>query len=231
MLDPRISYEGLLTDCGNDVSLRNYLELSRERLQTLYRTKYARDPLPNSASTPPAPANASRGSPQKVDFTARYKRRVQAYVDELEEYFKLPQENFDVCDPVQWWAGRRAQFPNLSRLARDILSIPGEIKIFLAEASTHCLSLVFVAARLCCGCRADLLRGKGHDITASCESETGHHSHIDACEAATPSGTHCHSRPSGRLSVLDYIILSVFYMSVFTVLVRKTAVNSPVPYR
>lgn len=28
-------------------------------------------------------------------------------------------------DPIHWWAGRRAQFPNLSRLARDILSIPG----------------------------------------------------------------------------------------------------------
>ena len=24
-----------------------------------------------------------------------------------------------------WWAGRRAQFPNLSHLAQDILSIPG----------------------------------------------------------------------------------------------------------
>ena len=26
---------------------------------------------------------------------------------------------------IRWWAGRRAQFPNLSSLARDILSIPG----------------------------------------------------------------------------------------------------------
>jgi len=29
------------------------------------------------------------------------------------------------CDPLQWWAGRRSQFPNLSRFARDILSMPG----------------------------------------------------------------------------------------------------------
>ena len=36
----------------------------------------------------------------------------------------LPQ--VDTCDPLQWWAGRHSQFPNLSRFARDILSIPGE---------------------------------------------------------------------------------------------------------
>ena len=45
-------------------------------------------------------------------------------IDEIDEFFKLPPESFTV-DPIHWWAGRRAQFPNLSRLARDILSIPG----------------------------------------------------------------------------------------------------------
>jgi hypothetical protein len=65
-------------------------------------------------------------SPSKVNFTARYKKRTNVATDEFEEYLKLPQEDFELCDPIQWWAGRRAQFPNLSRLARDILSIPGE---------------------------------------------------------------------------------------------------------
>ena len=45
-------------------------------------------------------------------------------IDEIDEFFKLPPESFAV-DPIHWWAGRRAQFPNLSHLARDILSIPG----------------------------------------------------------------------------------------------------------
>jgi hypothetical protein len=36
-------------------------------------------------------------------------------IDELEEFFKLLPEDFDNCDPIQWWAGRRTQFPNLSR--------------------------------------------------------------------------------------------------------------------
>jgi hypothetical protein len=39
-------------------------------------------------------------------------------------------------DPIQWWAGRRAQFPNLSRLARDILSIPGVFLLFALKYSS-----------------------------------------------------------------------------------------------
>jgi len=66
------------------------------------------------------------GSPQKVDFTSRYRNLPQAFTDEVQEYFKLPRENFDTCDPLRWWAGRCSQFPNLSRFARDILSIPGK---------------------------------------------------------------------------------------------------------
>jgi hypothetical protein len=65
-------------------------------------------------------------SPQRVDFTSRYRNLPQAFTDEVQEYFKLPRANFDSCDPLQWWAGRCSQFPNLSCFARDILSIPGE---------------------------------------------------------------------------------------------------------
>jgi hAT family C-terminal dimerisation region len=52
-------------------------------------------------------------------------------IDEFEEFLKLPQENFAACDPVQWWAGCCVQFPNLSQLARDIMSIPGISLSFL----------------------------------------------------------------------------------------------------
>ena len=53
------------------------------------------------------------GSPHKVDFTARYKQRPRATVNELEE-FLLPQEDFETCNPLSWWAGRRSQFRNVS---------------------------------------------------------------------------------------------------------------------
>jgi len=45
------------------------------------------------------------GSPSKVSFTSRYKKKEQQKHNELEEYFKLPQEDFDSCKPLQWWVG------------------------------------------------------------------------------------------------------------------------------
>jgi hypothetical protein len=41
------------------------------------------------------------GSPQKVNFTKRYKQHARSDIDELEEFFKLPPEDFDNCDPIQ----------------------------------------------------------------------------------------------------------------------------------
>jgi hypothetical protein len=66
-------------------------------------------------------------SPSKVNFTSRYKKKDTLLRDELEEYFKLPHEDFETCKPLEWWVGQRAQFPNLYCLARDIFSIPGTV--------------------------------------------------------------------------------------------------------
>ncbi|KIL54206.1 hypothetical protein M378DRAFT_92970 [Amanita muscaria Koide BX008] len=71
---------------------------------------------------PTAPPRS--GSPQK-NFTSRFQWKARVAVNELNEFFKLPQEDFETCNPIHWWMGRRAQFPNLFWLARDILCIPG----------------------------------------------------------------------------------------------------------
>jgi hypothetical protein len=125
VLDPRISYEGLKGDCNDDWGMLEHLNSSKLKLKNHYHAHYAhlvpaRLERSDSLNTP-----SSSGSPQKVDFTSRYRKTPRPFLDELEEYFKLPQEDFASCDPIQWWAGRRTQFPNLSRMARDILSIPG----------------------------------------------------------------------------------------------------------
>ncbi|KNZ77773.1 hypothetical protein J132_03831, partial [Termitomyces sp. J132] len=57
-------------------------------------------------------------------FAARYKNKSRQ-VNELEDYFKLSPESFNHCDPLQWWFKRRALYPTLYCLARDILAIPG----------------------------------------------------------------------------------------------------------
>jgi hypothetical protein len=44
------------------------------------------------------------GLPQK-SFTAQYRQKEKYSTNELEEYFKLPVEDFDTCNPIQWWVG------------------------------------------------------------------------------------------------------------------------------
>ena len=63
---------------------------------------------------------------EKVNFISRYQVKDRAMVDEVNEYFKLPWEDFESCKPLQWWLGRCSQFPNLYQLVCDIFSIPGK---------------------------------------------------------------------------------------------------------
>ena len=102
-------------------------------MEARYYRDYHRVLCPLPASAPqPSTSQGHDTSPQKVNFTSRFKQRMPATHNELEEYFRLPQEDFDTCNPLAWWAGRRSQFPNLSRFARDVLGIPG---------TTHSLTL------------------------------------------------------------------------------------------
>lgn len=61
------------------------------------------------------------------DFTKRYCVECCVAFDELRDYYSLSHEDFNTCDPVQWWFAHKAQFPNLFHLAHDILTIPGEL--------------------------------------------------------------------------------------------------------
>ena len=136
VLDPHISYEGLMVDYAQDTDLLADLEKVKSELHTFYHNNYSSfisgankcSPL----TTMPVVQN---GSPQKVDFTTRYKRTNRQICDELEDYFKLRQEDFDTCQPLDWWWGRRTQFSNLYRLARDILAIPSELFLLIF----HCI--------------------------------------------------------------------------------------------
>jgi hypothetical protein len=125
VLDPQISYEGLEADCSDGISVQE-LDNAKDRLKEYYQANYATKvqvSRPTNMS-PSVMVETSRGSPQKVDFTSWYKKRARSF-DEFNEYFRLPLEPFDGCDPIQWWVSRRAQYPNLSCLALDLLSIPG----------------------------------------------------------------------------------------------------------
>ena len=127
MLDPRISYEGLKSDYDEDVDLLTDLEKAKSALHSFYQDNYSNFTSTTHKHLSTTIPVVQNGSPQKVNFTARYKRTVHRAFDELEDYFKLRPEDFETCQPLCWWWERRAQFPNLYRLARDILAIPGEV--------------------------------------------------------------------------------------------------------
>lgn len=137
MLDPRISYEALKDEFedDHDRTLLNQLEASKLALCSHFDTKYSSIQSPSrlsamaSSSMLSITSESNTGSPTK-NYTARFQQKCVAS-DELTEFWNLPQEDFQSCDPVRWWYGHRAQFPNLYHLARDILSIPGISFFFL----------------------------------------------------------------------------------------------------
>jgi hypothetical protein len=131
VLDPGISYERLKADYADDHDLLEALESAKAELEPHYDILYAPS-LSTPASSPPPSTFDDTGSPQKIDFRSRYRTQgaAGAVKNELVEYFRLTATleplNEDV-DPLQWWYMRRKRLPNLYRLVRNVLCIPGEL--------------------------------------------------------------------------------------------------------
>jgi hypothetical protein len=125
VLDPRISYETLQEEYAADDELLAHLKTAKAELQSEFSLFYA--PATPSVTATPSLGSMS-GSPQKVDFTGCLKRQILGTKsDELAEYFRITSvpEPFEGVDPLQCWYSCRWQFPNLYRLFRNILCIPG----------------------------------------------------------------------------------------------------------
>jgi hypothetical protein len=120
VLDPRITYEGLKLDFANDPGLLTDLERSKGLLEEHYEKHYA-TPLTRSEDADEIHPMDSHTS----DFTLRYASINPEVIDELEEYFKIKRKDFKKCNPLRWWRGQRSEWPNLYRLACDVLCIPG----------------------------------------------------------------------------------------------------------
>ncbi|KAF5354397.1 hypothetical protein D9758_010800 [Tetrapyrgos nigripes] len=107
MLDPHIDHKALKADYEKDATLTGHLTKSHQELF-------------------PGPSDVLHidGSPQKK-FKSKYHQKVDAVCDELTEFWKQPPEDSEKCDPITWWAGHKATYPNLYRLALDIFNIPG----------------------------------------------------------------------------------------------------------
>ena len=118
------------------------LERDKTKLEQRFLRDYApRLPAPSAvplvSSGPPARTHAS------YEFLGRYRtQRTKSALDELQEYLRLQPEPWNDGDPaqaVEWWGGAgRARFPNLARMARDILSMPGELTLHIFCFYVHC---------------------------------------------------------------------------------------------
>ena len=133
VLDPRISMQGLLRDLSQDDDADSEIQhlcLCRAQLETHYRTYY----IPKASTTgEPAVTSTTRTSSSapksRFDISTRYSTSTATLDpnDELSQYFLLnPEDAIRLqIDPLKWWKTNQDRFPHLSRLARDIFTIPG----------------------------------------------------------------------------------------------------------
>lgn len=125
MLDPQASYIGLKNAAKSNEQLLELIDKSKVALEGHFLSCYAsltkKDDSANSN-------NSNSHSSSTYSLGTLFGGDVQTPHTELDEYFSMSLEKMD-CEPVKWWVARRAQFPSLSLLARDIHSIPGTILI------------------------------------------------------------------------------------------------------
>ncbi len=132
MLDPRISLDGLLFDAEKDHDSEEQIKYIREckaRLEAHYNAHYG-PPAYTSGSSPSSSSGSSPAVQNTSDPMSRYRRKQpmnsSILLSELERYFQItPLDANNVSNPLKWWGDNEQRFPHLSRLARDIFSIPG----------------------------------------------------------------------------------------------------------
>jgi hypothetical protein len=109
VLDPRISYECLRDDFSDDAGLLTDFERSKDGLKFHFDLSYVPIVDTTSLSSQLEP-QVMGGSPQKVDFTSRYRKKMGASstTDKLTEYFRITSisEPFGVIDPLRWPCSR-----------------------------------------------------------------------------------------------------------------------------
>jgi hypothetical protein len=116
-------YEHLEEECTDEEGMTTTdLERARAALKAYYDENYPARSGP-VVTQPVAAAHAL--STTAFDFTSRYTQKSRGMVDELDEFWKRQPEDWSI-DPIEWWSARRKQYPRLSSMALDILSIPGE---------------------------------------------------------------------------------------------------------
>jgi hypothetical protein len=157
VLDPRVTYRGLLRKYANNPRLLADIESSKQHFKRYFIAQYAS----SRAAAHHAAACAASTDDDDDDIYGGYAEDSQpisspeAELDDLFALRALPVKGPNPCpDAIQWWAVHCSHFPLLSRMARDILSIPGVPD--LVSATSHALTIPIY--RFCCFCGACVQR-------------------------------------------------------------------------
>lgn len=131
MLDPRISFAGLLNDCEDDATTLEHVHTCKKRLEEHFLAHYAT--CTPSSATPPT-SHSTSDTLTDADLFAHYDSGTNTLTParELVGYFSLnPAEARALqLQPSHWWKLNQYRFPCLSKLARDVFSIPGKHQPF-----------------------------------------------------------------------------------------------------
>lgn len=126
VLDPRVMYTGLLDKYKDEDNVLVDLASSKASFEAHFLKYYAQSE--NSAPVAPASTSIQRSASTLAFFGSfgTVRERQSLPLRELEQFFALQPEAIDACSPMTWWSDWQGQFPQLSRMARDIFSIPGQ---------------------------------------------------------------------------------------------------------
>ncbi|CAB4472701.1 unnamed protein product [Rhizophagus irregularis] len=96
------------------IATKDYIIAYKNQIKELWVTKYK----------PENNENDNQNINQNSLAAHMFKKRKTSYSDELKAYLNEPPANFDM-DILAFWKVHENKFPNLSKMARDFLAIPG----------------------------------------------------------------------------------------------------------
>ena len=101
----------------------DWITRAKDAVQTLWETKH-KQPSSNFEILPEGSEALSSKPTSSMLNNWKTKRQKRAPIDELDDFLTSPAFSIETDDPRQWWYEHQRDFPILSKMALDILSIP-----------------------------------------------------------------------------------------------------------
>jgi len=135
ILHPKFKWRWIERIWGSKVGGKEWLRDGKVAVRTLWLKEYKDIPLsdlavdeePLAAKKVKRDSNISRFFKDDDDCDEDQDASDDQDVDEYERYIKRPQVRTlkgETFNPIAWWQSSRKEFPRLSRMALDLLSIP-----------------------------------------------------------------------------------------------------------